>query len=227
VRLDRANPGHDSYLPSFNPKIEGGYMWIAFYTRRDYGHTLQGLRRPQIWVAAVDATADPATALVDPSHPGFWLPGQNVATENLSTFFAPKPCANQGGTCTGDGSCCGDLLCRPVGAVNQCVPPEQACALPDDACTVDDDCCSGLLCSGGTCHAPGDICSQNGQVCALDADCCLGEGLCVDDGTGVSRCLKPEQRPCAELGDACGDDQPCCGAPSIGCSEDRCVYMGG
>ena len=104
------------YAPTFNPKVEGGYQWIAFYSRRNYGHRVIG--RPQIWVAAVDANADPATG-ADPSHPGFWLPGQVESTENLSSYFAPKPCEETGGLCDTDAGCCGDGLCRPVAGVSQ------------------------------------------------------------------------------------------------------------
>jgi hypothetical protein len=136
-------------------------MWIAFFSRRDYGHHIRGESRPQIWVAAVDDDADPASAL-DPSHPGFWLPGQLEDTDNLSSFFAPKPCSDAGGGCGSDDGCCGDLLCRPVNGVDQCVPPDQACTLP------------------------GDVCDVGGPV----GSCCDGAGACVDDGTGTRRCLE-------------------------------------
>ncbi|HEY4223255.1 MAG TPA: hypothetical protein VGO62_17980, partial [Myxococcota bacterium] len=142
VMLARANPNHSGYAPTFNPKVEGGYMWIAFYSRRDYGFHTRGLSRPQVWVAAVDANADPSTA-VDPSHPGFWLPGQSEDSENLSSFFAPKPCSQTGGLCDVDAACCGDGLCRPVGGVAQCVPPALACSLTGDACSDDSTCCDG------------------------------------------------------------------------------------
>jgi hypothetical protein len=226
VRLTRANPMSSGYSPTFNPKVEGGYQWIAFYSRRNYGHRVTG--RPQIWVAAIDDNADPSTG-VDPSHPAFWLPGQVESTENLSSFFAPKPCEDTGGLCDTDAACCGDGLCRPVGGVSQCVPPDQACALPDDGCTTDADCCEGINCvddgSGVfTCQPPGVVCSEEGQVCQLDADCCDGAGLCVDDGAGVSRCA---HGTCAELGATCGDARPCCGAPQVLCLESTCLLLEG
>ena len=106
-------PASSGYAPTFNPKIEGGFMWVAFFSRRDYGHHLRGSNSPQVWIAAIDANADPTSGL-DPSHPGFWLPGQSEASDNLSSFFAPKPCAETGGLCEADAGCCGDGLCRPV-----------------------------------------------------------------------------------------------------------------
>lgn len=215
VELVRANPGRSSYLPTFNPKIEGGYLWIAFYSRRDYGHVLRGSGSPQIWVAAISADADPATSSEDPSHPAFWLPGQSSDTDNLSSFFAPKPCAPTGGACESDAACCGELLCRPEGGVYQCVPPEGACALTGDSCVDDDECCDGLLCgvesAGGAraCLPPGQVCSENGQICQLDADCCDDAALCADDGTGVLRCLTDEELPCGNLYSSC-EGRPCC-----------------
>lgn len=229
VRLDRANPEQRSYLPTFNPKVEGGYLWIAFVSRRDYGHITRGLERPQIWVAAIDADADLATSLRDPSHPPFWLPGQDSSTDNLTSFFAPKPCSPSGGTCESDGACCDGLLCRPAeGDAWQCVPPEEACLLTGDACTSDAECCDGLLCGvtseNGTraCVPPGEVCSQRGQVCVLDADCCDASAICTDDGTGVTRCSEPS---CSELGDSCAT-RPCCPGAGV-CINDTCLQVGG
>lgn len=230
VRLDIANPGQNSYLPTFNPKVEGGYLWVAFYSRRDYGHVIRGEGRPQIWVAAIDANADPATALADPSHPAFWLPGQVTTTNNLSSFFAPAPCAPQGGSCDSDGACCNGLLCRPgdVAGDWQCVPPEGACLLTGDSCADDSECCDGLLCgvasAGGDtqCLPPGEVCSELGQLCQLDADCCDGEALCSDDGTGTTRCAEPL---CSQLGQSCAE-RPCCDGAGV-CLDDLCTLPGG
>jgi hypothetical protein len=233
VRLDRANPGHSGYAPTFNPKVEGGYMWIAFYSRRPYGHHIPNddasyaARRPQIWVAAIDANADPATAL-DPSHPAFWLPGQTEESENLSSFFAPKPCSETGGLCDTDAACCGDGLCRPVNGVSQCVPPSEACTLTGDGCTADADCCDGLNCvfnpEAGTsqCLPPGAVCAAEGQLCLLDADCCDGAGLCTDDGTGTTRCLASS---CGLVGDACSASRACCDGEV--CASGTCIVVGG
>ena len=228
VKLARANPASTAYAPTFNPKVEGGYQWIAFYSRRAYGHhTAEGW--PQIWVAAVDANADPATG-IDPSHPPFWLPGQAETSENLSSFFAPKPCSETGGLCDSDAACCGDGLCRPVDGVAQCVPPTEACTLTGDPCGTDGECCDGLNCVANPeagfalqCLPPGTVCADGGQVCQLDADCCDDAGLCVDDGTGVTRCLEGN---CSHIGDTCGEDRPCCDAGTV-CSSGMCIPIGG
>jgi hypothetical protein len=230
VKIDRANPGGNSYLPTFNPKVEGGYRWIAFFSRRDYGHVIRGEERPQVWVAAIDENADLSSGL-DPSHPAFWLPGQSSDTDNLTSFFAPKPCAGTGGECSTDSGCCYDLLCRPVGDVNECVPEEEACQLQGDSCVADDDCCEGLLCapageSGAQeCVPPGEVCSQEGQLCELDADCCEGAGLCIDDGTGATRCSSETPGDCSFYGESCAS-RPCCEGQGL-CVDDVCISVGG
>ncbi|MCC7109828.1 MAG: PD40 domain-containing protein, partial [Deltaproteobacteria bacterium] len=227
VKLTQANPNATAYAPTFNPKVEGGYQWIAFYSRRAYGHhTAEGW--PQIWVAAVDANADPQNGL-DPSHPPFWLPGQAESSENLSSFFAPRPCSETGGLCDADASCCGDGLCRPVNGVSQCVPPEEACTLTGDPCGSDGECCDGLNCllhpetGAYACLPPGTTCSEEGQLCLLDADCCDPGSLCLDDGTGTMRCAADS---CAHMGESCNDARPCCDAGTV-CSNDRCIPIGG
>lgn len=229
VELLRANPGQNAYLPTFNPKVEGGYMWIAFFSRRDFGHITRGTERPQIWVAAIDEDADPSTG-EDPSHPAFWLPGQDPTTDNLSSFFAPRPCAPAGGSCDTDAACCGELLCRPEGGDYTCVPPEEACALTSDPCESDDACCEGLICAdapggGRACLPPGEVCSERGQLCELDADCCEGAGLCLDDGTGQTRCLTEDDLPCGEEGQSCVD-RPCCEGAGM-CLDGICVIIDG
>lgn len=234
LELVTANPEGNSYNPTFNPQIEGGYMWIAFFSRRDYGHITRGTERPQIWVAAIDQNASPASG-IDPSYPAFWLPGQDTATDNLTSFFAPKPCAPTGEQCETDAGCCGELLCRPdADGVGQCVPPEEACLLTGDVCEADGDCCVGLLCAANAddgiqvCLPPGEQCSQNLQICTLDSDCCEGAGRCFDDGTGTTRCLRDEQRPpgaCAEAGESC-EVLECCSS-SYRCGDGVCILVGG
>ncbi|HET6610600.1 MAG TPA: hypothetical protein VFG83_01360, partial [Kofleriaceae bacterium] len=67
--------------------------WLLFYTIRDYGNAqagTKGAQRRQMWVTAIDATPEPGQ---DPSHVPYWLPGQDVATQNMSGFWtlAPPP----------------------------------------------------------------------------------------------------------------------------------------
>ncbi len=220
--LARANPQQDSYLPTFSPFVEGGYMWVAFFSRRDYGLVTAGTTRRQIWVAAVDELPTPGT---DSSHPAFWLPGQDVATENMSSFFAPAPCVGAGGSCTSDLGCCNGNLCRPnAQGMLTCTPPEQACALPGDPCGSDGECCVGA----GPCFDPGNgmktctppelQCKMVGQPCQFDDDCCIGAGTCFG-GTGTFVCTPPSMQCRANLA-SCTRNEDCC--PGAG----SCVING-
>jgi len=212
VVLARANPQQNSFNPSFATIVEGGYMWVAFFTNRPYGVVLQQNENSQIWVAAVDA--NPAAGQ-DPSHPGFWLPGQDVTTLNLSTFFAPQPCYGAGASCETDLGCCNGNLCRPnaQGAL-VCTPPDLACRLPGDECTVDADCCEGA----GPCFLVGEDdlrctppelqCRQAGAACAFDDDCCDSAGTCFAQDGG-SFCTPVEQQ-CVAADGTCEADEDCC-----------------
>jgi hypothetical protein len=142
TRLERAANTDQDFYPNFSPFIEGGYHYVAFYSRRAYGWRTAPPKR-QIWVAAIDRDPVPGT---DPSYPAFWLPGQSTAAENTSAFWAPEPCRETGETCTSDLECCSGLVCEgPVGA-KTCNPPPTACVRPGNVCTSSAECCSGLSC---------------------------------------------------------------------------------
>ncbi|RMH40227.1 MAG: hypothetical protein D6689_14385 [Deltaproteobacteria bacterium] len=97
VELVRANGGPgaaNSYLPNFSPFDEGGYFWLAFYSTRDYGNAYAGTKgtgRRQLWVTAIQNAPAPGE---DPSAPAYWLPGQDVATDNMSAYWAVEPPVN-------------------------------------------------------------------------------------------------------------------------------------
>ncbi|MCB9654140.1 MAG: PD40 domain-containing protein [Deltaproteobacteria bacterium] len=157
VKLAAASRDGQALLPAFSPFEDDDYAWIAFFSRRDYGHITAGSHRRQVWVTAVSKKV---MAGADPSSPAFWLPGQDSATENMSAYWAPDPCRTEGQTCAVDAECCqasstgnsNALVCRPTGSggVSQCVDQGQACAFEGDRCTTDADCCplDGVLCAG-------------------------------------------------------------------------------
>jgi hypothetical protein len=140
--------------PTFNPVERGGYYWVVFTSSRDWGNKIVGTAnngKKRLWVAAIDKT----TGTADPSHPAFFLEGQEEATTNMRGFWAlaqctPTPAAGAGGgACKAGFECCsgfcdagtcvdkGTLACRGVG----------------DVCTADADCCNAgpVRCSGGAC----------------------------------------------------------------------------
>lgn len=76
-----------NYEPTFAPRNSGGYAWIVFTSRRTYGNRLVGTKdeAKQLWMMAIDENPTPG---VDPSHPAFWMPGQDVLTLNMRGFWA-------------------------------------------------------------------------------------------------------------------------------------------
>jgi hypothetical protein len=91
-RLDTACAGQrNCYLPNFSPYDEGGYFWLVFYSTRDYGNVqagTKGTQRRQLWVAAINKAK---LAAGDPSAVPYWLPDQDVATANMSAYWALPP----------------------------------------------------------------------------------------------------------------------------------------
>lgn len=80
---------HWNYEPTFAPRSSGGYNWAVFTSRRTFGNKLEGNKDQvkQLWVVAIDENPQPG---VDPSHPAFWLHGQDVNTLNMRGFWVHK-----------------------------------------------------------------------------------------------------------------------------------------
>ncbi len=158
TRLDQANglgiiePGQDqtSYEPTFLPVSVGGYYWLIIGSERKYGNTLTDMnpntRRKQLWVTAIDSNIVPGQ---DPSHPAFWLPGQELNNQNMRGEWALAPCKEVGEGCNAGFDCCGGF----------CYAAEEG-QMP-------------------TCNDKPDACSHIGDSCETDADCCEGEGTCI------------------------------------------------
>jgi WD40-like Beta Propeller Repeat len=142
--------------PTFCPVSRGGYSWVVFTSMRDWGNAHVGPvvnAKRRLWVAAVDKQL----GTLDPSHPAFYIEGQDDATPNMRGFWAlakciptPKPPA-LGEACTAGFQCCSGFCVD-----GQCVDKStQACAGIGDACKVATDCCNsggGLTdCADGKC----------------------------------------------------------------------------
>jgi hypothetical protein len=129
-----ANDLHNNYSPTVLPVALGGYFWVFFDSRRNFGNL--GLQR-QIWGAAIDIRSD-GSYVVDPSHPAFYLPGQGFGANNHRAFAALSPCKNDRDACSSGidcctGSCAADGVCAP--------PPPNSCAKRNERCTSAADCC--------------------------------------------------------------------------------------
>jgi hypothetical protein len=140
---------HKNYIPTVSPVAAGGYFWVFFTSKRNYGNVFvadppeTSAEGKKIWVAALDTKADPGT---DPSHPAFFLPGQELESGNIRAFAALEPCRENATACeSGIDCCCG--FCTD----GQCAC-KTTCAKLDERCTTSGDCCDKTLsCLGGYC----------------------------------------------------------------------------
>jgi hypothetical protein len=135
---------HQNYFPTVAPIAAGGYFWVFFDSIRHYGNL--GIQR-QLWGAAIDIRPDGKYAS-DPSHPAFYLPGQEFGAGNHRAFAALDPCKRDGDTCTSGIDCCGGSCYFPkngpqelVDPVGKCEPQKEQCASLDERCLTDADCC--------------------------------------------------------------------------------------
>jgi hypothetical protein len=154
-----------NYEPTMNPIASGGYYWVVFTTRRMYGNVATGAPydggdgsypvTKKLWVAAIDMHPTPGK---DPSHPAFYLPGQELNAGNLRGFWVVNPCKVNGTSClTGDECCNGFCRTADDGGGLMCTNKPKGCAKEYEKCTMASDCCgvkSGFECVGGFCVAP-------------------------------------------------------------------------
>lgn len=151
---------HLNYEPSMSPVASGGYAWMVFVSRRLYGNVatigpwksdprdynlIENVTTKKLWMAAIDLNPKPGE---DPSHPAFYIPGQELLGTNSRPFFALDPCVSDAGRCTTGIDCCSGF-CRD----GFCVPPpKDECAAINEKCSSDDDCCDARAnCIGGFC----------------------------------------------------------------------------
>ncbi len=149
------------FEPSVAPIVSGGYMWIAFMSRRLYGSvatlnpwcsdtqsmTFTQPMTKKLWVAAFDLNATPGT---DPSHPAFYLPAQELLAGNFRSFWVLDPCEADGTTCETGDQCCGGYCESSTDGGLVCGSTPQGCGGEGDTCS-GATCCSGLTCAGGHC----------------------------------------------------------------------------
>ena len=141
-----ADEGVDFY-PTVNPVSSGGYFWAYFTSRRAYGNLYNkgpgDIGSKAIWVTAIDIGAGPG---VDPSHPAFYLPGQELGSGNIRAFAVLPVCKGDGASCESGIDCCGGSC-----TMGACGVPK-SCAAEGDKCTPTVPCCVATdRCLGGYC----------------------------------------------------------------------------
>jgi hypothetical protein len=125
-----------------------------FTSRRTYGNKLTGDegQTKRLWVSAFDVNAVDGQ---DPTHPAFYLAGQELNSGNSRGFWALDPCKADGLDCSSGDECCNGF-CNPTGdpPMFKCGPPDGQCSDEFEACTTAADCCDAALeCIGGKCTA--------------------------------------------------------------------------
>lgn len=154
-KLGIASSDNKSFNPVFAPQRAGGYYWLVFISRRDYGNTLVNTNRQQLWMTAID---DPPTA-ADPSHPPFYIRGQEGCGLSENAYMAKEPCKVQGESCVTGADCCEGQCVKDPGGSGMYIcgepPPPGTCSEIGNACTTAADCCApDALCIDGFCSLP-------------------------------------------------------------------------
>lgn len=152
-----ANDPHLNFSPTMLPVAVGGYFWAVFTSHRSYGSILPSKAGSgtagKLWVAAIDINAP---AGKDPSHPAFYLDGQELGSNNLRGFWVLNPCQDAGQSCGSGADCCSGF-CRGADGSPKCVAPPGggACSKETEYCSADRDCCdSGAICINAHCATP-------------------------------------------------------------------------
>ena len=146
-----ANDPNLNFAPTVLPEAVGGYFWVVFTSHRSYGNTLPSKdnmdQNGKLWVAAIDLKPQDGK---DPSHPAFYISGQEAGADNLRGFWVLDPCQKDGNTCVTGDQCCGGFC-----EMGMCSATHTGCAKEFEKCSSAADCCDpGSLCINGHCAAP-------------------------------------------------------------------------
>lgn len=142
---------HHNFYPTVSPVAAGGYFWIFFDSYRHYGNTHAGGPVRQLWGAAVDISPN-GTYSGDPSHPAFYLTGQEDVLGNHRAFAALDPCRKDGDSCATGIDCCGGFCTNDVCMVPPPPPTGPPCARTDESCANGVACCNATdQCIAGFC----------------------------------------------------------------------------
>jgi hypothetical protein len=147
------------YEPTVNPVPSGGYAWVVFTSRRMYGNVATQdpfLSDPRhynatltpttkkLWVAAIDLNATPGT---DPSHPAFYLPGQELLAGNSRGYWVVDPCEASGVACSTGDECCSGYCGQTDGGM-MCGTQPPGCVTLGNVCTSTAACCGSAVDGG-------------------------------------------------------------------------------
>jgi hypothetical protein len=168
-----------NYEPTVNPQTTGGFAWVVFTSRREYGNIATvnpfwsdprfeniGVQptTKKLWVSAINPSAAPGT---DPSYPAFYLPGQELLAGNARGYWVLSQCEAAGpptpaNLCNSNLDCCPaplptdpPVVCSldaPPATTKHCTSaPSTSCSIDGAACTASDQCC----------NFPASVCAQS------------------------------------------------------------------
>jgi hypothetical protein len=154
-----------NYEPSVAPIASGGYAWMVFTSRRLYGNVAtidpwQSDPREQdlsetpttkkLWIAGIDLDLSTPELMTqvgdDPSHPAFYLPGQELLAGNARGFWVVDPCKDDGKGCESGVECCSGVCQKDMSTDElTCGPKTDDCVDEFGRCETAADCCDPLL----------------------------------------------------------------------------------
>jgi hypothetical protein len=161
-----------NYEPTVGPIAAGGYAWVVFTSRRQYGNVATAspwtsdprnyawqdeVTPKKLWVAAIDLDPKPGS---DPSHPAFYLPAQELYAGNSRGYWSFDPCRADGAGCETGDQCCGGFCRRGDSGALTCGSGGPSCAGLYERCREAADCCdvgSAVRCINSVCAAPAPI----------------------------------------------------------------------
>jgi hypothetical protein len=174
--LPKSDSNHDAdeqlnYEPTVAPIASGGYAWVVFTSRRLYGnvatidpwfsdpreHDLTSVpTTKKLWVAAIELDVDTPELDVnvgpDPSHPAFYLPGQELLAGNARGFWVVDPCKAEGASCESGVECCAGYCQEDEDGELTCGRKTDECSEEFDRCDTAADCCDpGAACVNHVC----------------------------------------------------------------------------
>jgi hypothetical protein len=163
-----ANDANLNFAPTMLAEAVGGYFWAIFTSHRSYGSLLPTRSNSalgfscytptgddsngKLWVAAIDIGAKPGQ---DPSHPAFYLDGQELQADNLRGYWVLPACLDLGKGCGSGDECCSGFCRGESGNKPVCVSKPSGCSNEFEKCAVASDCCTpGDQCINGRCAMP-------------------------------------------------------------------------
>jgi hypothetical protein len=196
--------------------VDGGPIWGRVINQTNS----PACTRSQLWMAAIKLDAAGVAAGQDVSFPPFWLPFQDMTTNNHLGQWAQQAfsgtcnaAAADAGAAPDAGGCAPGLCCFSGGCATCLTPPAPPPPSPPPDCAITANCATGTCCNSGLCGACGG--SGDGGGSSNDSG---------SSGNACNTCLDCNSQACnAGQCGSCTNSAQCC-AP-LECSGGQCVLQ--